>query len=221
MFEICEMQILIVSATEMEIAPLRAGNVAANFLITGVGGPACMFAVAKALSKKRFDLVIQAGIAGVFTREIALGETVLVKKDIFADLGIYENGLFTPLFATQLSGENTAPYQEGWLINNNELLAGSRLKKVNAVTVNTVGDDPTVADRYMDLYNAEIESMEGAAFHYACLVEKIPFLQVRSISNRVGERLKSAWKIEEAVNNLNEELYEILKTFSHSTTSLK
>ncbi len=221
MFEICEMQILIVSATEMEIEPLRAANVAASFLITGVGSPACLFAVSKALSKKRYDLVIQAGIAGVFTREIDLGETVLVKKDLFADLGIYENGSFTPLVDTQLSGKNTPPYQEGWLINNNELLAGSRLKKVTAVTVNTVGDDPSIAHRYLDLYNAEIESMEGASFHYACLMEQIPFLQVRGISNRVGERLKSAWKINEAVNNLNEELYQVLKTFSHSPTTLK
>ncbi len=220
MLEICKMQLLVVAATEMEIEPLRARDTGADILITGVGSPACMFAVSTALSKKQYDFVIQAGIAGAFTDEIALGETVLVEKDLFADLGIYEKGVFSPLANTHLSATDIRPYQAGWLVNKNELLAQKRLKTVKAITVNTVGDDPGVTARYVDLYNAEIESMEGAAFHYACLMERIPFLQVRSISNRVGERLKSAWKIKEAINNLNEEVYQLLKSFSHSPTTL-
>ena len=52
--------------------------------------------------------------------------------------------------------------------------------------------------------------MEGAVLHYICLQEDIPFLQLRSISNYVGERDKTRWKIKEAVDNLNAELLNII-----------
>ena len=42
----------------------------------------------------------------------------------------------------------------------------------------------------------------------------IPFLQMRSISNKVGERDKNKWKIKEAVENLNIELIKLIQTLS-------
>jgi futalosine hydrolase len=53
--------------------------------------------------------------------------------------------------------------------------------------------------------------MEGAAFHYVCLQQKINFLQLRGISNDVGQRDKSKWKLKESVENLNKELFKIMK----------
>jgi futalosine hydrolase len=44
-------------------------------------------------------------------------------------------------------------------------------------------------------------------------MENIPFLQVRSLSNFVGERDKSKWQIKEAIENLNKELIPIISKF--------
>ena len=55
-------------------------------------------------------------------------------------------------------------------------------------------------------FNADIETMEGAALHYVCLQEDIPFIQIRTISNFVGERDKTKWKLKDAIENLNIEL---------------
>ena len=52
--------------------------------------------------------------------------------------------------------------------------------------------------------------MEGAALHYVCLQQSVPFLQIRSISNEVGERDKSKWRMKEAVENLNTELIKLI-----------
>ena len=52
--------------------------------------------------------------------------------------------------------------------------------------------------------------MEGAALHYVCLQEKVPFIQLRAISNYVGERDKSKWKMQEAITNLHNELLKLL-----------
>jgi futalosine hydrolase len=54
--------------------------------------------------------------------------------------------------------------------------------------------------------------MEGAAFHYLCLHEQVPFIQIRAISNMVGERNKLNWKMKEAVYNLNDKLIAIVKS---------
>jgi futalosine hydrolase len=53
--------------------------------------------------------------------------------------------------------------------------------------------------------------MEGAALHYVCLMEKIPFLQIRSISNYIGERNKKNWNMKESIINLNKELIRLLE----------
>jgi futalosine hydrolase len=57
--------------------------------------------------------------------------------------------------------------------------------------------------------------MEGAAFHFACLQEKIPFLQLRCISNYVEVRDKSKWNIPLAVKNLNQVLVEVVEAMVH------
>ena len=58
-------------------------------------------------------------------------------------------------------------------------------------------------------FSPDVESMEGAVLHYVCLKENVSFLQLRSISNFVGERNKEKWKFKESVISLNEALQNI------------
>ncbi|MBC7866625.1 MAG: futalosine hydrolase [Gloeobacteraceae cyanobacterium ES-bin-316] len=204
------MQMLVVSATELEIAPFLSSKPSIDFLITGVGSPACIYQLQKKLHSKTFDLVIQAGIAGAFGNGLALGETVLVQKEIFADLGAIENNQLKSVFDMGLAENNDTPYTNGWLVNELPLLQKSNLKKVPGITVNTVSDNKYLADLYTNKYHAAVETMEGASLHYVCLQEKIPFLQLRSISNRVGERDKNKWEMQDAIQHLNAELVTII-----------
>jgi futalosine hydrolase len=52
--------------------------------------------------------------------------------------------------------------------------------------------------------------MEGASLHFMGRDLTIPFIQIRSVSNYVGERDKSKWEMQEAIYNLNETLLEFL-----------
>ena len=65
--------------------------------------------------------------------------------------------------------------------------------------------------KLFEKFNADIESMEGAAFHYVCLLRKANFVQIRSISNIVGERDKTKWKMKEAIASLNNELEKLIQ----------
>ncbi len=205
------MQILVVSATEMEIAPFIAAQTGIEHLITGVGGPACMYHLQNHLKQGAYQLVIQAGIAGSFSNELRLGECVLVEKDVFADLGVFEHGGLKTVFDMGFANKNEWPYQDGWLLNDHPLLDDYKLKKVAAASVNGLSDDSRLTALYKNKFNAAIESMEGAAFHYTCLQQKIPFLQLRSISNRVGDRDKNNWTMKEAIQHLNDELKVLIQ----------
>ena len=200
------MQILLIAATAPEIEPFTAANSQIDVLITGVGIPSTIYHLQKSIQQFDYDCIIQAGIAGCFANDIELGKVVLVQQDSFADLGIEEKGIYNPIFKTAFAGKDEFPFTDGWLVNSNETFLNTRLQKVKAITINKVSDSELQKQQFINTFNADIESMEGAALHYVCLQEGIPFIQIRSISNHVGERNKTKWKIKEAIENLNAEL---------------
>jgi futalosine hydrolase len=207
------MQILLVAATQLEIKLFENNYFNVDILVTGVGVPSTIYHLQKQLQQEEYDYVIQAGIAGAFSNELTLGETVLVKQDTFGDLGTVENNVFTPATTSGLIVANNFPFAAGWLINAAGIPKNAALKAVKAVTVNKVSDDIEQKQQLINAFNPQIETMEGAALHYVCLMEEISFVQIRCISNYVGERDKSKWKVDEAVENLNAALITLINEF--------
>lgn len=208
------MNLLIVAATKFEIEPFIKENSKVDLLITGVGIPATVFHLTKKLLEKKYDLVLQAGIAGTFTNRFQLAEVVAVKEDTFGDEGIEENGVLTTIFENGFGNKNDLPFSNGWLLNNHSFLQEIDLPSAKGITVNKVTDSQVQNQSRKEKFSADIETMEGAAFHYVCLQQKNIFLQLRSISNKVGERDKSQWKTKEAIQNLNVTLSKFIKTLS-------
>ncbi len=211
-YEICGMRILLIAATKFEIELFLVDNKEVDKLITGVGVPATLYHLQKKLQQKEYDLVIQAGIAGTFHHAIELGEVVLVKQDTFADIGMEEQKNFKTIFDAGFAEKDAFPFSDGWLVNPNNHFQLSSLRQAKAITVNKVSDSMLQKQQAILQFSPEIESMEGAALHYVCLQENIPFLQIRSVSNAVGERDKSRWKIKEAIEHLNKELAGLINT---------
>lgn len=209
------MQVLLVAATAFEIAPsikfIEKEQVAADVLVTGIGLMSATWSLSRQLSLKKYDLILQAGVAGCFDRSLQPGDTVAVKKDRIADLGVLEQKKFIDVFDMKLEKPNQFPFKKGWLINDSPgMAAAGTLKKVNAVSVNRISTGKALIGLWSEKYHPVVESMEGAAFHYCCLMAGVSFLQIRSISNYVGERNKSNWKLKESVANLNEALRKII-----------
>ena len=211
------MQTLVIAATKHEIELFSAENKTADILITGVGVPATCYELLKRLSSKQYGLVIQAGIAGSFNTGIELGESVVVGQDIFADIGMEEKEHFMPICKSGFTDPNEFPYSGGWLVNQNPLLDTCGLPVVKGVTVNKVSDSTLQYRQLTGNFAPGVETMEGAALHYTCLREGISYLQVRSLSNYVGDRDKNNWKMKLSIQNLNETLFR----FTHDAGSLR
>jgi futalosine hydrolase len=79
-----------------------------------------------------------------------------------------------------------------------------RLRAVTGVTVNEITTRKERITQLIKKYQPVTETMEGAALHYVCRSMNIPFLQMRTISNYVGERDKSKWMMKESLDNLNQ-----------------
>jgi futalosine hydrolase len=208
------MNILLVSATAFEVEPFIKENPAMDVLIAGVGIPSTVFQLTRKLIQQEYDMVIQAGIAGTFHNKIEKSTVVVVERDIFGDLGSFEKNHFKTLFENGLLDEDDQPYKKGWLSNPNRYLESSDLKVVKGITVNSITDDDFRIDELAKKFDPDIETMEGAALHYVCLMLKVPFLQLRSISNAVGERDKGKWNIADAVSNLNLEIKNVIRNLS-------
>lgn len=217
------MNCLLTAATAFEIAPFLEHyrnsdlpfyvDIHIDVLITGVGLTAATYNLQKQIQVKKPDLVIQAGIGGSFDKRLAMGTVVAVKKDTIADLGVIEKKQFQSVFDMGFAMPNQFPYKKGWLVNPGlHLLKRNSLKKVTAISVNQVTSSSKMAGLYEEKYQPMVESMEGAALHYVCLMENIPFLQLRSISNYIGERNKKKWEVKKAVSHLNNELIRLLNS---------
>jgi futalosine hydrolase len=223
------MKLLLAAATEAELGPLlahlqklwvssnpaiftRGGN-EVHICITGVGMMATAYCLAKQLSKEHCDFALQAGVGGSFTNEISLGELVHISSDRYGDLGAEDHYDFIDIFELGLLGKDEAPFVNGVLSSpTHPLHEKMPPPKATGLTVNTVsGSDFTIKSR-IDKFACDVESMEGVAFHYACLQEQVPFAQVRAISNYVTPRDKESWKMKDAIINLNEWLIGFIES---------
>ncbi|MDD4602609.1 MAG: futalosine hydrolase [Bacteroidales bacterium] len=227
------MNLLLVAATTFEIRPLldkltfigevdpqlsryTFKKINLDVLIPGVGMMLTAFQMGKSVAARKYDLAINAGIAGTFNKTLHLGSLVQVTEDCISELGAEDGEKFLSFFDLGLMDPDDTPYVSGALINQSPpTFACCRLlPKVKGITVNTVHGAAGSVALIIKRFKADVESMEGAAFLYACLAEKIPCLQLRAISNYVEERDKSRWNIELALKNLNKTLFEIIKEIS-------
>jgi len=210
------MNLLIVAATKEEVKPLPASSggkrCSVEVLITGVGMLATAYALIRQLHTNKYDLVLQVGVGGSFDTDIELGSLVFVTSEQYGDLGAEDHDEYLDIFDLGLLDKNIAPYSDAKLLTPMlSIHEKIGLPQVSGLTVNTVSGNSQTIKRRTEKYNATIESMEGAAFHYVCLQEGIAFAQVRAISNYVMPRDKSQWKMKEAIINLNNWLTDFIE----------
>ncbi|MDO9000680.1 MAG: futalosine hydrolase [Bacteroidota bacterium] len=214
-------KVLIVAATQNEIQPLLKifkidvsgaeglfeSNSEPNLfvLITGVGMVNTAYYLGR-YSHNLYDIVINVGICGSFNKNIKIGEVVNVVTDTFSEMGAEDGKEFIKYVDLNLGG-NT-------LFNNQvtiDFTSLNELKNVNGITVNTIHGNEESIQKTTKLFNADVESMEGAAFFKGCHRLSENYFQIRAVSNYVEKRDKSKWDIPLAINNLNNFVTTLLK----------
>ncbi len=215
------MHILITAATEEEWMPsslqLKQRYLAVDkrikiqFFTTGIGILATSVRLTQLILQEKPDLIVQIGIAGCFNKQIPLGSVLAVKEEILGDMGVEEGGEWKDIFDLKLEKSNASPFQKRklknpWLTKFNPL----KLPTVKSITVNQISTQKKRIAILQEKYNPILEGMEGAALHYTCQTMNIPFIQIRSISNYIGERNKNNWNIKKAIHQLNQTILDYI-----------
>jgi futalosine hydrolase len=216
------MRVIITAATVGEWMPAftslnelyteKSARFKVQFHQTGVGMLASAVSLTRLALEDRPDLIIQMGIAGSFTPATEPGKVVVVSQEMLGDTGVEEGGVWKDLFDLKLEKSSYHPYEKRklpnpWLSKYNLL----QLPEVDAITINQVSTGAARIAQLIKKYKPELESMEGAALHYIGRETGIPFIQIRAVSNMVGERDKSKWLMKESLANLNQTVIQYVE----------
>ncbi len=177
--------ILVVCALREELRYYsdRAG---VDVLACGVGPVEAASSVARTLALTPYRCVVNAGIGGAFPGSARVGEARLVTSERFADLGL-ENG--EPLALPDGTHPIERADADAGLLERCGRLAPPAL----GLTVSQVTTSASTGERLRARYGADIENMEGFAIFRSAARAGIPALEVRGISNLVGDRASSGW----------------------------
>jgi futalosine hydrolase len=198
-------RLLVATAVEAEAVAVRAGispDAPIDVLVAGVGPATAAAGVARAVALaeaggRPYGSVVCAGIAGGFPDRASLGATVLATASVDADLGAEGPDGFIPLGALGF-GTAVVPADPGMLATLRPVLQRAVLGVVLTVSTAT-GTAETASRHAVDHPDAVAEGMEGYGVGRAAALAGLPFVELRTISNAVGPRDPSAWRIGDAL----------------------
>jgi futalosine hydrolase len=176
----------------------------------------------RALATARYDLAINLGVCGSFDPALPPGTVVHVVVDRVSELGAENGDEFLTIEDLKLLRNDPLALNGHMIANPAPPVSGAlmMLPAVVAITVNTVhGNEASIAT-VRKRFAPQVESMEGAAFMYACLINGLPFAQVRAVSNVVEKRNRAAWRLDDAIANLGGAAVRILDTLPREAVKL-
>ncbi|MEV6347003.1 futalosine hydrolase [Actinoplanes sp. NPDC051851] len=191
-------KILIVTAVNAEADALRGAidPELASVEAVGVGPAAAAVGTARLLARGDHRAVLSAGIAGGFVGRAEVGGTVLGTRSIAADLGAESPEGFLPI---EELGFGTSVLESDPVLVKALRAALPTAVTGDVLTLSTVtGTAATAAALATRFPEAAAEAMEGYGVATAASTFGLPFAELRTISNAIGPRDRSAWRLAEA-----------------------
>ncbi|HEX6075099.1 MAG TPA: futalosine hydrolase [Micromonosporaceae bacterium] len=193
------MKVLIATAVAAERDAVTAGladRVGFDVITVGVGPAAAAAGTAWRLATVQYDLVVSAGVAGGMPGRAGIGDVVVATRSIAADLGADSPEGFLPISRLGFGNEvvDADP-----VLKHPDAVLGSVLS-VCTVTGTAHGTEQ-LARRYPD---AVAEAMEGFGVATAAHLAGVRFAEIRTVSNLVGPRDRTAWRLTEALTALRD-----------------
>ncbi|HZG14801.1 MAG TPA: futalosine hydrolase [Candidatus Bathyarchaeia archaeon] len=172
--------------------------------VGGVGPVTMAASTATVLATDSYDLVVNAGIAGGFVGKADIGTLAVASEIIAADLGAQSPEGFLSLDELGFGSARVA-IDKDLATQVTEALQAAGLTVIMGpiLTLSTVTGTAATADELTKrVPGATAEAMEGFGVATAASQHGVPVLEIRAISNAVGPRDRSAWRIPDALKAL-------------------
>jgi futalosine hydrolase len=177
-------KVLLVAATELELC----GH---DGLACGIGPVEAAAATARHLRGAKPDAVLHVGVAG--GRRLIPGSLVLGTEAVYVDL------------AAEIPVVDRVEADRG-LLSALQGLFPDAVSLPIATSAAVSGADAT--------HELRVEGMEGFGVLRACALGGVPAVEVRAISNDLGEGDRERWRIHRGLEVLGEALPSMLETLS-------
>lgn len=217
---------------DREIQHGKICGASVSAVVTGIGAVNTARVLTCALERSRPRMVLQIGVGGAYlSSELEVGDVAVADREIYGDLGVIAPDgwhstefIGIPILTTLDSSGKVDNHYNEYPIDQG--LAESSIDAISAadwgqnppaiasgtfVTVNQCSGVAEVGNEIASRFGGICENMEGAAAAHLCLLYKVPFVEVRSISNRVEDRNFEAWDIPMAISHLHVAVSAILQ----------
>jgi futalosine hydrolase len=175
--------------------PTSVGGRSVALVRTGVGPVNAAVALTRFLAANEVGAVLNCGIGGAYPGwELTPGEAVCAESETYGDLGAASPDGFLDMRALGFPLIDAAVP----VYNRLPLDLFPAVRRVPFVTCTTCTGTDAVARELVERTGGAVESMEGAAVVHAARLMGVRVGEVRGISNMVGNRERSAWRIPEA-----------------------
>jgi len=154
-------------------------------LICGIGPVEAAAATARALALRPYRGVLHFGVAGA--RGLAPGTIVIGSEAVYCDL--------------------TAAIPVVARVATDESLVAAARRALPDAPVLPIGTSAAVGSVPHDV---AVEAMEGFGVLRACAIADVPALEVRAVSNEIGEADRSRWDLGGAIAALHAALPRLL-----------
>jgi futalosine hydrolase len=230
--------LLVIAATDLELAPLRHaldaygsldtawgeatlarhGTLDVATLALGLGKANTAAGLVAALLALRPRAVVQLGIGGAYVGSfLSVGLVAVATEDVDLELGVRGSDGWSDLSAIgfPLTPAREGRPERGNAVPTHPALSASLARlggasSVRFATLDAVTGDVDAGAALARAHDVAIESMEGVAAALVCDRLGVPFAEVRGVSNIVGERDKRRWNIRAAVAAASEAVRTLL-----------
>jgi futalosine hydrolase len=205
----------VLPATDVAGKTVVEGHLAGKpcrLVFTGIGPVNTAQALTALIERRRPALVLQFGIAGAYVPSgLPVGALAVASEEIYGDLGVLAPDGWHPADLIGIpvvpGGVDLPPRYNRFPLHGPLVRQALRLLDGAApavghgpfLTLSQVTGVRAVGDALYQRTGALCESMEGAAAAHTCALYRVPFLEIRGISNLVEDRDRERWQIGPAV----------------------
>ena len=158
-------------------------------LVCGVGPVEAAAATARALALRNWRAVLHVGVAG--GRDLAAGSLVIGAEAIYCDL------------SAAIRLVDRVPADPRLIAAAHRVIPGARILPIGtSAAVGGTGHDVAV------------EAMEGFGVLRAAALAGVPAVEIRAISNQIGDPDRNRWQITEAIDALSRETPALIARIS-------
>ncbi len=186
-----------------------------SFQICGFGPIAAAARTGALLARYKPERVILIGIAGSYDDRLNVGSAYRFDSVVCDGIGVGAGANFQTagvLGWYQFKGDETEP-RVGDLLTLDSAYIDQIPSAGRLLTCCAASADPREAQWRSNRYpEAVAEDMEGFAVALACSFARVPLQIVRGISNRVGDRDHSRWRIDDALTSAAEFAADLVPT---------